>query len=365
MAIPGHSATLDFSSPQYLWAEAVSSEQVDQFTNSRNAQTETVLQKKPDFQKLQGYFKKNIVENQEIRKTKAVIRGKFAYNYFTDDTHPHGLYRRVSKADYQKAKELTDFSKLQWESILDIDATIKNFKFPKELSDPARGEWVCHYDDKLKDRTHCLIGFSQSGGDQNIHYEFDVQQKKWVTQDNFNFEILGRSSFRWIGKDTLIVGLDGLAYHNAKNPNSTITQEQAIAQGLLTPNGYPSRYYIWNRGEAFSTKNLIYSAGSDKRSVGFGGNIKLTKDFDEKKILIIYESVDSRNYDYIVMHDLLETGQYARTPAPLPQKQEILGISNNSEIIFKTDMEWQGFQKNDILSIQFNFVGNTLSFFET
>ena len=354
--------TQNFNIPLYPWTETVSSKKIDQFTQERNLSTEQTLQKNPDFKKMQTYYKERIIQNQAIAKTKATIRKNFAYNNYTDDKNPQGVYRRVEKSLYEKAKESGDFSNLPWETIIDLDLALATIKFPKEVTDPAASNWSCDYNEEIKEQTRCLVGFSQSGGDRNIYYEFDMLKKIWVSQNSFNFEILGRSRFKWLDQNTIVVSLDGQAYHNAQNPSAPITQEQAIKMGLLTPTGYPSRFYVWRRGEAFSTKNLIYQASPDKRSVFFGWGIKLSKDFSPEKILTVFESVDGLNYNLSLLHDLMGTGRYTRTLVNLPEKQELTGFTDNSEIIFKTKMDWLGFKNQDILSIQYNFDGNTLTF---
>ncbi|KAG1386643.1 hypothetical protein G6F60_014410 [Rhizopus arrhizus] len=72
--------------------------------------------------------------------------GDYYYNFWKDQQHERGLWRRTTLAEYRKASP-------QWETVLDLDALNK-----------AEGEnWVWHGADCLRpDYSRCLIALPGS-----------------------------------------------------------------------------------------------------------------------------------------------------------------------------------------------------------
>ena len=352
-------AQLDFGVTQYPELEEIQSAIVDQFVQSQNTETLENLESHSNFNAIRTYLKNHIQDSKNRAKSKAKIYGNYAYGFYTDDSHPNGLYRKVDKDLYLKAKQENSVEALPWENILDVDAFIKTNTFPKEITSPSLGSFNCWRHKKTNEPLRCLVGFSQSGGDKKVFYEFDIQKKMWVLNNSFNFLFHTRTTFTWIDENHLVVGLDGLSFYNLSHPTNPINLESAIEMGLVTKIGYPRHLYVWKRGEPFSAEQKpLFSTQKDAITVAAGAIESQKVVTDPIHFLMVYEVISREVLNIHILQDHQSTGKYTSTPLQLPKQLHLLGTTDSDDLIIKTEEDWATFKKDDVISIHVDYQNN-------
>ena len=114
-------------------------------------------------------------------------RAAHVYNFWQDDEHSLGIWRRTSPASYKTAEP-------QWETVIDFDALAAE-KAPTGSS-PTPIAW-------RRTIERCLISMSPDGGDAMEFREFDLHAKSFV-KDGF-FSPVSKSELTWFDADTLIL----------------------------------------------------------------------------------------------------------------------------------------------------------------
>ena len=109
----------------YLWLEDVTGEKSLTWVKARNAISQKELEGAPGFPELKTRLRSIYDSKDRIPAVKA--QGKFLYNFWKDEAHPRGLWRRTSLAEYRKPAPA-------WELVLDLDA----------LGAAERKSWVWH-----------------------------------------------------------------------------------------------------------------------------------------------------------------------------------------------------------------------------
>jgi len=148
------------------------------------------------------------------------LRGDFVYNFWQDEDHVKGIWRRTSMEDFKREEP-------EWETVLDVDALAKDegkswvWKGPNFL-DYGPGQ------EKRKDR--CVIKLSDGGTDACSVREFDVVTKAFIAPEDGGFALPeSKNNFSWVDRDTVWVGFD-------------------FGEGTMSPSGYPLTVREWKRG---------------------------------------------------------------------------------------------------------------------
>jgi prolyl oligopeptidase len=203
----------------FQWLEDVQSEKALSWVHERNEKSTAVLEKRPEYEPI---FKKTleILDSKEKIPTPELL-GDTVYNFWKDDAHERGIWRRTSLASYRTASP-------QWETVLDLDALAK-----------AEGKsWVWHGAQCLPPaNTRCLMNLSPGGSDTHVVREFDTTSKQFV-KDGFTLPE-AKSRIAWRDENTLWVGTD-------------------FGPGSLTTSGYPTVVKLWKRGTPLSEATTIF-----------------------------------------------------------------------------------------------------------
>ena len=103
----------------YLWLEDVMGEKAIAWVKEQNAKTQKLLEAEPQF----GPIRDQVLEvvNSRERIPAATKRGEFLYNFWQDQTHIRGVWRRTTMAEYKKPQP-------NWETVLDLDQLAKDEK---------------------------------------------------------------------------------------------------------------------------------------------------------------------------------------------------------------------------------------------
>ncbi|WP_137224965.1 prolyl oligopeptidase family protein [Shewanella sp. MEBiC00475] len=267
MAVPVHA-----EEDKFIWLEDVEGVKPMEWVKQQNALSAAHIKAYPGFDHLVS----NSLDilNDKARIPYASRIGDFLYNFWKDETHERGIYRRTTLAEYAKAEP-------EWETVLDIDALGK-----------AEGvNWVykgmnCQYPQNER----CFVSLSRGGADAAEVREFDLTTNTFVGNTQQPFLLAeAKSMLSWIDKDTVFVGTD---FGDAQS---------------MTDSGYPSVVKLWKRGTPLSAAKLVFRG--DKASVAVSGYVM----FDDKTPLnIVTESLTF----YTAKHYVYQDSKLVLLPIP-------------------------------------------------
>ena len=223
----------------FLWLEEIDGSRALDWVREQNARTESLLMKQPGFDSLESQLRGTL--DAQDRIPHITRRGSFVYNFWQDEHHKRGLWRRTSFEEFQKEQPT-------WEVLLDVD----------QLASAEGRSWVfaganCLPDD---DR-HCLIELSDGGGDTVVVREFDARAKAFVPN---GFELpASKSQLAWLDADTLLVGTE-------------------VGPGSVTDSGYPRQTRRWLRGTPIESAPVIFEGSA--QDVGIWPMADLTPGYE-------------------------------------------------------------------------------------
>jgi len=219
----------------FLWLEDVAGEAALAWVRERNARSQRELEAEPGFAALQS--KLLALLDSKDRIPSIARRGDWLYNFWQDDRHRRGLWRRTTLAGYRQDDP-------PWETVLDLDALAE-----------AEGEnWVWAGADTLEPEDRlALISLSRGGADATVVREFDTVAKRFVDGGFTLAE--AKSDAAWEDADHLIVGTD-------------------FGPGSMTDSGYPRVLKRWTRGTPLDAAETVFEVESG--DVGAGVQVDLT-----------------------------------------------------------------------------------------
>jgi prolyl oligopeptidase len=112
----------------FQWLEDVQGEKALAWAKEQNAKSTKVLEARPEYEPI---YKRTL----EILDSKEKIpmpsfHGGAVYNFWKDDVHERGIWRRTTLASYRTASP-------QWETVLDVDALAKAKARPGSSTEPT------------------------------------------------------------------------------------------------------------------------------------------------------------------------------------------------------------------------------------
>ncbi len=231
------SAAAQSAGDEFQWLEDVQGEKALAWARQHNAKSTAVLEARSEYKPI--YTRTlQILDSKEKIPTPDLL-GDTVYNFWKDDTHERGIWRRTALASYRTAAP-------QWETVLDVDALAK-----------AEGKaWVFHGANCLPPAyARCMISLSPGGSDASVEREFDTKTKDFVPA-GFSLPE-AKSRVAWRDEDTLWVGTD-------------------FGPGSLTTSGYPRIVKLWKRGTPLSAARTVFEGKSD--DVASAGNSEIVSD---------------------------------------------------------------------------------------
>ncbi|HZZ92201.1 MAG TPA: prolyl oligopeptidase family serine peptidase [Usitatibacter sp.] len=219
MAILSHAAPPPATDDPYAWLEDVTGEKPLAWVKERDAESRKELESKPGFEALRERL--TAIYNSRERIPYPAKRGRFLYNFWQDEAHPRGIWRRTTLEEYRKPEPA-------WEVVLDIG----------KLSDEENVKWVWKGADCLfPDYRRCLVSLSRGGADAVEVREFDAVDKRFVKDGFFSPE--SKQDVAWRDKDTIYVARD-------------------FGAGSLTTSGYPRVVKEWRRGTPLEHARTVH-----------------------------------------------------------------------------------------------------------
>jgi prolyl oligopeptidase len=216
-----------------LWLEDVQGEAALDWVRAHNDRSQAELCARPEYADFKPRLLALLNSRERIPYVSRV--GPHFYNFWQDAQHVRGLWRRTTLASYRQPEP-------DWEAVLDLDA----------LAAVEAENWVWHGDDVLApaqpggEWRRCLVSLSRGGADATVVREFDLIDKRFLTEAEGGFTLPeAKSSAGWLDADTLVVGTD-------------------FGPGALTDSGYPRVIKRWHRGTPLGAAVTIHEgAASD------------------------------------------------------------------------------------------------------
>jgi len=227
----------DNEADTFQWLEDVQGDKALAWVKEQNAKTTALLEARPEYKPI--YEKTlQILDSKEKIPTPQLL-GDTVYNYWKDDVHERGLWRRTPLASFRTPNP-------QWETVIDVDALGK-----------AEGKaWIFKSAACLPPAyERCMVSLSVGGSDAHVYREFDTKAKAFVP-GGFSLPE-AKSSISWRDADTLWVGTD-------------------FGPGSLTTSGYPRIVKLWKRGTPLADARTVYEGKAE--DVGAFGNSEIRTD---------------------------------------------------------------------------------------
>ena len=206
----------------FLWLEEVLGEPAMAWVHQQSQHSQARLQATPGFDTLRADIQAVLDCADQIPHVQR--RGAWFYNLWKDASHPRGLWRRTTLAQYRLPAP-------EWHTVLDLDALAA-----------AEGEnWVWAGSTWLGPAyQRCLVALSRGGADARVVREFDAEACAFVDGGFMLPE--AKSSVDWIDIDHVFVATD-------------------FGAGSMTHSGYPRRIKRWQRGLPLATARTVFEVG--------------------------------------------------------------------------------------------------------
>ncbi len=215
----------------YIWLEEVEGEEALAWAIEQSEATLAALSERPEY----GPIYDDILEvlTSDDRIAYPSIRGDMLYNFWTDEEHERGIYRRTTWEDYLSGDPT-------WEVVLDIDALAEEEGVPWSY-----GGMTC----LPPEERMCLVRLSRGGADAVETREFDLADAEFVEDGFFLPEAKGGAT--WVDENTLLVNTD-------------------FGEGSLTTSGYARIVKRWERGTPLEDAETVFEGEATDVSVSAG-----------------------------------------------------------------------------------------------
>jgi prolyl oligopeptidase len=280
------------SADPFLWLEEVEGERALTWVRRENERSLQRLTSDPRYPI--AYQQALAILEDRSRIPYGTLRGGFIYNFWQDEQHVRGLWRRTSLASYQSANP-------SWETLLDVDALGKtegrNWVYQGVAAQPDDGP-------------RCLISLSDGGQDAKCVREFDIPTRRFVA-DGFALPE-AKSDVIWKDADTLLVATD-------------------FGEHSLTESGYPYIVKEWRRGQPLAQAREIYRGEPEDMATWPG---RIDGDRGEHLAFILRaRTFFSAEYRWVGPGE-------SPQQITLPAKVELQGISQG-QLLFLIRQDWQ------------------------
>jgi prolyl oligopeptidase len=207
----------------YLWLEDVHGARAIAWVKAENAKTLRVLEKDPNYAGIYADALK-LAQAKDRIPYPQTIRNEI-YNFWQDNRHVRGIWRRTTPADYVTEAPA-------WKTVLDLDA----------LARAEKANWVWQGANCLFPiERRCLVFLSDGGEDAFTAREFDLGTRSFV-EGGFALP-RGKQNVDWVDDDTIIAAREW-------------------APGELTTSGYPYIVKRVKRGDPLSKAVEVFRASA-------------------------------------------------------------------------------------------------------
>ena len=209
----------DAPADPYAWLEEIEGPKAIEWAKAENARSLVVLEADPRFAPMRAEALSILTSPSRIPT--GSIHAGHVYNFWQDETHVRGLWRRADVVSYRSGSP-------RWETLIDYDRLATD-----EGENWVAGDVAC----LAPEYRHCMVELSRGGGDTSTWREFDTRSRSFVAGGFALPE--AKSDVTWVDADTLIVGTDW-------------------GPGTLTDSGYPRSVRVWRRGTRLADATMLY-----------------------------------------------------------------------------------------------------------
>jgi prolyl oligopeptidase len=277
----------------HLALEAVESPDSLAWVKAQNDKTLPVLSGDPRYAGLRAEALKILSTKDRIAMPNFI--GKTVFNFWQDETHVRGVWRRTSLESYKTANP-------QWETVIDLDALAK-----------AEGKnWIWKGAD-CRPKTHdrCLVNLSNGGKDAVTVREFDLTTKTFVDPAAGGFVLPeSKQSIEWLDPDTLILTRDW-------------------GPGTTTDSGYGMVVKTLKRGQGLDQAVEVFRGQKGDVSA----RPTVLRDAAGNRVVLIEQAIDFFNSLYF------EWTPKGLAQLPLPKKGGVVGMLDGS-LVVKAEEPW-------------------------
>ncbi len=266
----------------YLWLESIHGARALSWVKEQDAVTLEALQSDARYQR---YYETLLtLYDASDRIPYGELDDGYVYNFWQDEAHPRGLWRRTPVASYATPDPA-------WEVLIDLD----------RLDRQEQKTWVWKGAECDREHDRCLVQLSPDGGDSFQVREFDLASRSFV-KDGF-FLPTAKSAADWVDRNTIIFGTD-------------------FGPGSMTDSSYPRIVKIWRRGERIGDARTVFQGAHSDLSVSgatFSG--------PRGTVVLVEHTLSFFSTEY---YDLLPDGRLVKLPLPL--SAEVYGVLHGSLI---------------------------------
>jgi prolyl oligopeptidase len=285
----------------FQWLEEVDSERSMAWVREQNARSRATLEGDPRYE----VFRREALAifTAKDRIPTPSFRAGGIDNYWQDDVHVRGLWRRTTVQDYGRATP-------SWKTTLDLDALAK-----------AEGkDWYWKGADCLQPAERiCLLRLSAGGKDAVTLREFDTATGKFV-EGGFVLPESKQNS-EWIDADTLLVGRDW-------------------GPGTLTESGYAFVLKTVKRGQPLSEAREVFRG--DPKDVSVQPQA-LRDETGALQAMLITRATSFFETEFYLL------GDAGPIRLPLPKKSTVQTLIKG-QMVFSLEQDWSGFKAGDLVS---------------
>lgn len=286
------SSSLSASEPEdpFLWLEQVESEEALGWVEARNEIALAELTADDRYAEIrEGLLE---IYNSKDRIPSVSRHGDFYYNFWQDDVHVRGIWRRCTPESYATDEPA-------WATVLDIDA----------LAEAEKVSWVWK-GATVFDLTHelALLRLSDGGKDAVVVREFNLVTQTFV-EDGFTLPE-ARNYVSWLDEDTLLVG-------SGTDPLGP------------TESGYPRVARLWKRGTAFEDARKLFTGEKENISV----YAAVSDSSSGRRVLVGRSLTFFEGEFYLAGKDF----ELSRIPVPLESRIEFF----QDQLLIEVKKDWE------------------------
>lgn len=291
----------------HLWLEEVEGERAIAWVRQQNERSLGVLE--GDARYAQLHADALALANSRDRLPLGGIHDGYYYNFWQDESHVRGIYRRARVADFARN------GNPDWEVVFDVDA----------VAAAENANWVFKGMDCLEGTTRCMVALSDGGKDASSYREYDLAARSFV-QGGFVVPE-AKSAVAWLDENTLLVGTDW-------------------GEGTMTESGYPFVLKRWSRGTPLASATEVMRGQNTDVGV-FAGALQ---DTDGRRVPIAVEA-----------DTFFESTSWRLDgPAPqrisLPRKATLQGLYQG-HLVATLEEAWQGHPQGALIAYPFSQSG--------
>lgn len=303
----------------FLWLEDIDGERAITWVKKHNKRSLDILENQPLFDEL--YEANKRILNADDRIAYVSQMGRHLYNFWRDENHVRGIYRRTTLDSYKSKNP-------KWQTILDVDA----------LAEKENENWVYKgINCRQPEYDLCLVNLSRGGADATVVREFDLNTQSFV--DNGFILSEAKNGLSWVDKDHLLVGTD-------------------FGDDTMTDSGYPKIIKLWQRGTDISEAKTIFTGNNS--DVG----VWPSTFYDNDTRYLMITQADS----FYTSNSFLLDENYKTEKLDIPHDATISGLIDG-QLLIKLKSDWNRpervFKQGSLITTRLDELRKRQATFET